>query len=212
MNFLSKHVWYDWFGYNQKLFQFINHMYASPAYDSAVLFLAHVFDADNYPYFMLVLALYAGLSDLYLRIANKRRRGYLTAWVGALSVLAVGFVAMALAVKSLKSYFDMPRPYIVFPKGDVRLLEGAIQTGSDYHSFPSGHAAFITLLVAGLWPVLSRDMRTLGVILGIAVCLSRLAAGVHFPMDVIGAYVVTLLIVLIVREFVYWLLETLFGW
>ena len=212
MNILSKHVLYDWFGFNQKIFLFINHLYASPAYDTAMLFFAHVFDADNYPYFMVAIALYAGLSDLFRRLTNRRKKGYLTAWVGSLSVLAVGFVAMALSVKSLKAYFDMPRPYIVFPKGDIRVLDGAMQAGGDYHSFPSGHASFITLLVAGLWPVLSHDMRAFGVLLGILVCYSRVAVGMHFPADVVGGFLVTLLVVLLVREVIYWLLETLFGW
>lgn len=214
MKYIDKHTLYDWFGYNQVIFKWVNQAFSSPAYDSGMLFLAHTFDVKNYPYFMGVLVAYALLIALWHRMRSRndaRSRYFVPAWIGSLSVLAVGFVSMGLVIKTMKAYFSFPRPYVVFPKGDIRVLDAAIEAGKDYHSFPSGHAAFATLMVAGLWPVLSKDMRAFGFALVALVCWSRMAVGVHFPADVLASVLVVLVVVDIVKCFVYWLLETLFG-
>jgi membrane-associated phospholipid phosphatase len=214
VSFMNKYTLYDWYGYNQQLFKTINHLYVSPAYDSGMLFLTYVFDADNYPYFMMALMAYAMISAVYRRlrgIGDHKGKRYLARWTGVLVVLAVAFVAMGLTVKNMKSDFAYPRPYVALPSDDVRLLEKHAGAKNDHRSFPSGHAAFITLLIAGLWPVLSRDIRLLGVLLVSAVCWSRLAVGAHFPADVLAGFLIALIIVLIVRRFVYWLFDTLFG-
>lgn len=214
MNFFSKYTLYDWHGSNQELFKTINHAYASRAYDSGMLFLHYLFDPDNYPYFMVVLGLYAGITTL-IRWArgqdDGKGRPYMARWIGVLSVLVLGFVVMALAIKTIKADIAYPRPYIALASDDVRLLDKHMEVRDDNRSFPSGHMALITLLVVGLWPVLSRDMKVLGVLLIPVIGWSRIAVGVHFPADILGGFLITLIIVLFVRRFVYWLLETLFG-
>lgn len=214
MSTSSKYTLYDWYGTNQELFKSINHMFRSDAYDHGMLFLSYFFDADNFPYFFGAFALYAALTWVFRWMGaqdDKQRRHYLTRWLGVLAVLAFGFVAMGLTVKTLKADFGYPRPYVALASDEVRLLEKHIDVKDDKHSFPSGHAAFITFLVVALWPVLSRDMRVAGLFLVPLVCWSRIALGVHFPADVVYGVAISLIIVLFVRRFVYWLLDTLFG-
>ena len=121
-------------------------------------------------------------------------------------VLGAGFVAEGVMVKTLKHEFAYPRPYIALEQ--VRVLEynNTVDTGDDYKSFPSGHASFATLLLVGLWPVISKGFRWIGVVLLAGVCWSRMALGVHFPADVLGGVLITLLLVLIIRAIIYSLL------
>jgi len=212
VNFLSKYTLYDWQGLNVSVFKHINHLYSSPAYDSLMLFLAHTFDVKNFPYFLAGLGAYALLAIVIRRLRRDQNTGfYLASWIGVLTVLVVGYLAMGLTVKTIKSEFSYPRPYVVLGADEVHVIEGAKEPGKDNMSFPSGHAAFATLLVAALWPILSADLELIGAGMVFMVCWSRMAAGVHFPADVIGGVLVALLVVEIVRYFVYSVLRSLFS-
>ncbi len=105
--------------------------------------------------------------------------------------LALAFAALwslvgaSLASNAAKAYFGRPRP-------PLRLHETAVTLSS----FPSGHATdsaamFVALaLVAAATLVRTRAMRILvvatGMALAMAVALSRLVLGVHWPSDVVA--------------------------
>ena len=133
----------------------------------------------------------------------------LAAWVAVFMVLAAGYAAEGAIIHYAKDYFSYPRPYMVLGH-DTRVLE-VRPKDDDYHSFPSGHAAFITMMIAGLWPVLSGKMKWAGVALVAGVCWSRLALGVHFPADVIGSFLFFFPMMVILRAIIYRILLKLFG-
>ncbi|MDE3059695.1 MAG: phosphatase PAP2 family protein, partial [Pseudomonadota bacterium] len=122
---------------------------------------------------------------------------------------AAGYAAEGIIIHYIKDYFAYPRPYITLGHDHVRVLE--MRAGEDYHSFPSGHAAFITLMVIGLWPVLSPNLRWLGTWLIFGVCWSRIALGVHFPVDVLAGYAMAFFLVIALRAIIYELMEMLLG-
>lgn len=84
----------------------------------------------------------------------------------------------------LKAGFAEPRPPLVLPPGSVQLLDDLPGNGS----FPSGHAMASATLASFLY---YSGMLRRGVLLTAAVILvmlSRLAIGVHWPLDVaVGA-------------------------
>lgn len=94
-------------------------------------------------------------------------------------IMAV-LVAIAAAIL-LKAGFAQPRPSLVLPPGSVRLLD--VLPGNA--AFPSGHAIAAALLAGvlaqgrGVW---QQGGLFLAVLL---VCWSRIAIGVHWPLDVL---------------------------
>ena len=109
--------------------------------------------------------------------------GYLLAFAGAL-------IARFGAETIIHFFYYRPRPYLAL---DVpHLLTEASS------SFPSGHTIFIFALATGLLSINKRVAYvffTAGLLVGIA----RIAAGVHYPSDVLGGALLGILAALLVR-------------
>ena len=100
------------------------------------------------------------------------------------------FLAAILAFlwsTGLKDWLDTPRPPAVLAAGTFNLIGPA----PFYFSFPSGHSTTAFTLAGVLTMFAARTRwRLLFVGLACAVALSRIAVGVHWPLDVLGGAVV----------------------
>jgi membrane-associated phospholipid phosphatase len=96
----------------------------------------------------------------------------------------IAAVVAVLWVQVWKNVVNVPRPLSVFPP------DRFFHTGPGYLavSFPSGHATAISA-IAGIW-IMSlarhRLWRWLLLVLAVLVSTSRIMAGVHWPLDVLG--------------------------
>ncbi len=102
-------------------------------------------------------------------------------WQPPVALLLAGFVLGWLGAKGIKAMVGRGRPGAI--------LDNVI-LGSDVPvtevGFPSGHAVLAFTLVAALVPYLSRRGRLVAVAIAIAVALTRVYVGAHFPLDVVG--------------------------
>ena len=206
----AKEFFYDWYGANEWFFKTINSLHA-PSYDAFMLYITKLGDYHFFLPYLLILGIYALLSLLWRKIRGKAGvKQHLIMWIGAFLLLGAAAVANHIVISGLKEYFQYPRPYVILPSSDVIMLEAA--TAEDArHSFPSSHVAFITMMIVGLWSLLSHHMRLLGLFLIALVAWSRIAVGMHFPADTIGAFLISGGVVIAVRSVLYTLLRKLFG-
>ncbi len=117
----------------------------------------------------------------------------LVGWGGRRGRVFVVVLALALAAgdsqvnNRLKKLFERPRPFVDHP--EFRLLAGK---GPSF-SMPSGHAAIWGGIVAVTFLYWRRrDVRALVVATGLAVGISRMYLGVHYPSDVAVGWAVGL--------------------
>ncbi|NEV63124.1 phosphatase PAP2 family protein [Thiorhodococcus minor] len=96
------------------------------------------------------------------------------------TLIVAALIAIAYS-RGFKELFDAMRPPAVLPAESFHLLG----PGHERHSFPSGHSVtaavfFGVLIYHSRWI----ELRVLWLLLAILVGLSRVAVGVHWPVDV----------------------------
>ena len=122
--------------------------------------------------------LFIALGVLMLFFRQTRKAG-----ASALCAMLIGLVVVNFTIKPLVS---RPRPWLVI-EGFVNLVEE-----HDPNSFPSGHtnAAFAFALGICAAEGSRRWMKATAVCMAVAMGLSRLYVGVHFPSDVLAGAVI----------------------
>uniref|UniRef100_UPI003F4946C7 signal peptidase II n=1 Tax=Cupriavidus taiwanensis TaxID=164546 RepID=UPI003F4946C7 len=169
-----KVIFYDWGGLNGALFQLINA--ATPTWLMPLAWLFSNVLGNYWTAPVVVLGLWAwSRSTAEARRALAIRRQLLQ--------FVIGFgIAFAIA-SCLKLGLDFPRPAAVFSQ-----LEHVLGTVEERYSLPSGHSTYAALVAGALWPLLGIRRRLVLVAYVVLVGWSRIAAGMHFPADVLAGW------------------------
>ncbi len=102
----------------------------------------------------------------------------------ALWVLLMASLPGALLSRGMKHLADLERPPAVLAADAFHLVGPALK----HYSFPSGHT-ITAFLVAGVVAYVSPRWRVPALALALFVGLSRVAVGVHWPLDVVAGAV-----------------------
>ena len=183
-----KELLYDWNGLNVRLFQVINDVHR-PWLDALMLHVTRLGDHDYFAIYLVVGVLVGWY------IAARKRTGDAQAWLTTLAVFSAGCMLDGALIALLKTWVDFPRPLLALPPGSVHVVGQA----EFHHSLPSGHAAFAMLIAASFWPQANRLVRIGLVLFALAIGISRVSLGAHFPADVVAGFMLGLLTVLLLR-------------
>lgn len=89
-------------------------------------------------------------------------------------------VLLGLVSNFAKQYYDSPRPYLVLDLNLFKIHDFTVTTDS----LPSGHTATIFSLAGLIWLSYCRTwLKYLALLIACVVALSRIAVGVHWPID-----------------------------
>lgn len=197
-----KEIIYDWGGLNVWLFHFVNNVHADWL-DQFMLLGTRIGDHTSFAPILclpVLAALFAVPRAWYGQSENAKTVTQL--WLGAIAVFSFSYLLDGAVLSWLKPFLDFPRPPLALGEANVHVI-GELKL---HHSFPSGHSSFAMLICASFWP-LGRYWRIGGAFLLIWVGLSRISLGVHFPADVLGGFLLSLVVVLAVRAAVVRLVE-----
>lgn len=118
------------------------------------------------------------MAVLYFRLYRSRHRFFRSViFTGASALLAL-FLA-----DIIKAFYPLPRPGAALR--EISLLFAP----ADQASFPSIHAAFLGGLAISFFK-LNKDQGKYFIILALVVSFARVAAGVHWPLDILGGFLV----------------------
>jgi undecaprenyl-diphosphatase len=151
-------------------------------------------------------ALLAHTGDSWLWLAVLATSWLLTDgdWHANLTFIILSLIFQSVVVLLLKLLFKRSRP-----EGSW----GNIYRTTDPHSFPSGHAARVTLLAVLAWHLLPAWVAFFISLWALLICLTRISMGVHYFSDVLAGFVVGLLVgwvMIFIKSWVISLLPILF--
>lgn len=99
--------------------------------------------------------------------------------------ILVTIVAAFAVSEALKTFLSVPRPFVV--EEFQPLIE--IAQRDFYGSFPSGHTTLLAALGSAVF-FTEKFPGTLILLLAIAVGIGRVMAGVHYPADILGGFLI----------------------
>ena len=154
-------------------FFFYNLAHSSKLFDQIVIFVADIF-----PYIVVILAF------LFLIFYKKNFKETILIFFSSAFAWFLAYV--------LKFLFHTQRPFDLFPNV-VSLFP---ETG---YAFPSGHATFFMALAFALF-FNHKKVGYAFVLFAFLIGVSRIVAGVHFPVDILGGFVLGFFIAFFVKN------------
>lgn len=153
--------------------------------DKFIVFIAHAF-----PYIVVLLAVIFLLFHHEVFFHEKPFKALAQKWKEIVLVFFSGVFAWCLA-HLLKFIFQIERPLAKL-QNVVPLLDKP-----DY-SFPSGHTAFFMALAMAIF-FSHKKVGYVFIFFAFLIGLARIIAGVHFPIDILGGFVLGTVTAYLVR-------------
>ena len=189
---------YQW-TLDAQIFHAINDLHGT-WYDWVMLLGTQLGSRVNFPVYLLLLGGFFWLSSRKNRSGEQGVTYIEQKFLMVIAVFVIAFMVDMLVIEVLKLWLHRPRPFMVFPLETMRMFGPQLAEREFYHSFPSGHASFAGVIVASLWPILSRSARLVGCVFVLWVGWSRIALGVHFPADVVVGVLISVILTAIIRH------------
>jgi len=153
---------------NQELFHLFNAYALQYEWlDQVILFAAEY----------LGWVLIAGLVTFLFTHKHDRKEGF----KNILVIFSAAALAWGLA-HAVKYFSVSPRPFASLPDANV-----LFETKSGLDSFPSGHATFFAALATAVF-FYHRSLGALYLLGAFLIGIARIAAGVHWPVDVLAGW------------------------
>ena len=160
---------------NQIFFIFYNLAHQSILIDKLIVFFAKTF-----PYVVIVLAGIFLLFHHDVLPSQNPLKIFAKKWKEIILVFFSGILAWCLA-QVLKLLIHTKRPFLALPNVHNIMAESG-------YSFPSGHATFFMALAFALF-FSHKKAGYWFMFFALLIGLARITAGVHFPIDILGGFI-----------------------
>lgn len=174
---------------NITIFYFLNNIaFQCPWLDKLIVFFATIFG--------VLLALAAVFFLLFHQeksiISREPFRGFKQRIVEILMVFIAAAGVWVIA-QLIKTIVEAPRPFLLLENVNLLLDHGG------FDSFPSGHAAFFAALAMIIY-FYHRKVGILFFVSALLIGIARIIAGVHFPLDILGGYILGVAVAIVIYK------------
>jgi len=152
---------------NEFLFKFLNNFVGQNIFfDNIVWFCAEILI-----FLTPFLLVYFILTSIHKKLIIQN-----SLLIGLTGVFAWGVSSL------IKYFFSAPRPFLVLDSVNLLFQHG------EFDSFPSGHTTFLVAFAVIFW-FYNRRIGIFLIIISLIVGLARVIGGVHWPLDILGGFV-----------------------
>jgi len=171
---------------NEIFYFFYNLAHKSVFFDKLVFFVADIF-----PYIVIILAFLFLIFHHEVLFSKNPFKALIQKWKEIFLSFFSGLFAWILA-HILKTFFSTTRPFDLF-QNVVPLFT---ETG---FAFPSGHATFFSALAFSIF-FNHKKVGYVFIFFAVLIGLARIIAGVHFPVDILGGFILGFLIAFLFKK------------
>ncbi len=158
---------------NQIFYFFYNLAHQSAFFDDMVVFFAVYF-----PYLVVLLA---GIFFVFYR--KNWREFFVVFFTGGLAI--VFDLILKYLIHASRPFLSLPNIYPLFPEAG--------------YAFPSGHAAVFSAIAFAIY-FKHKKAGFVFMFFAFLIGLARIVAGVHFPIDILGGFILGALVALFVNK------------
>ena len=170
---------------NQIFFSLYNLTHKNSLFDKVVYFLG-----DTMPYIIIIATIIFLFYHHEVFASENPVKAFKQKWKEIVLVFFSGVLAWCVS-SLLKLIIHSPRPFTAFSEVQTLFPE----TG---YGFPSGHSTFYMALAFAMYFSHKKTGYAM-MVLAVLVGLARIFAGVHFPLDILGGWLLGALIAYIVE-------------
>ncbi|MFA4975358.1 MAG: phosphatase PAP2 family protein [Candidatus Paceibacterota bacterium] len=158
---------------NEIFFFFYNLSHQSVFFDKLIIFVA-----DTLPYIVILLAV------IYLFFYKKNWKDFFIIFISSGLAWILAYI--------FKILFHTQRPFDIFSK----VISLFSETG---YAFPSGHATFFMALAISIF-FNHKKVGYIFIFFALVIGIARIIAGVHFPIDILGGFILGFLIAFLLKK------------
>lgn len=173
---------------NDIFFFFYNLAHKWEIFDLKIIFIAEIF-----PFVVVILA---GLFLLFHHEIVRAENPFRVFWekkIEVIKVFGTAFLAYFIS-EILKFLFHTPRPFVALKEVSSLFTQGG-------YAFPSGHATFFSALAFSIF-FLHKKAGYVFMAFALLIGLARVAAGVHFPVDILGGFVLGAIVAFLTKHLI----------
>jgi membrane-associated phospholipid phosphatase len=184
---------------NETIFLKLNAIFGQPHFKEIIILYQNLLDSSA----LLIYVGFFALTSIYLLF--KHRKDEIIFEQCFLNVVScfVTFTASAIALLLalvFKNHTDVIRPLCTYDHiYQIAEITKALKCNK---SFPSGHMSLAVAVIASFWPLFNKLAKSLAIVFVILAGISRIAAGAHYPIDLLGAVAIVLPLILYSRGYI----------
>ena len=186
---------------NLDLFHSLNSFFGKPDYHNIILLIQKSFNSNSIFFYIPILM----LTSIFLLYKNrldepKFESCFLTN-LSCFITFSASNIFCLLFILIIKNHAGVIRPFCQYD--NLYQIQEIINASQCTQSFPSGHMSFAVSIVASFWAIFNRFFKFFSITTLIIVGICRIAAGAHYPIDLLGAIVITLPTILYIKPKIY---------
>jgi len=187
---MLKEIVYDFGGYNEAIFHFLNHIGNIGVLPYVLRTLSGFFRIWSFSIYYIMFCAYQ-----YYRIntlsKDIRERAYRDIYYKLVQV-GICYAFFGFTYAMLKFSINLPRPYCSLPEGSFITMINTDHVRC-LSSFPSAHVGLALMMTICAWPYIGKIWRVIAICTVAAVAFARIILAMHYPADILYSIIITFL-------------------